>query len=78
MYSNYGGGGGSSSNNNRPVSKNLSNDEYLERQSELNRMKRLQEQQNRDLQEQKKVQEREAGFNVFISGANEKRVLEQR
>ena len=52
MYSNYGGsgaGGAGGGPANRPVSKNLSNEEFLERQSELNRMKRLQEQQSREV-----------------------------
>lgn len=67
----YGGG-------QRPLGKNMSNEEYLERQSEMNRMRRAQENQSRERLEQKKIQEREQGFNVYISGANEKRVQEQR
>ena len=69
---------GSNSNSNRALGKNMSNDEYLERQSELNRLKKMQEQESLSKQEQRKVQEREAGFNVYLSGANEKRVAEQR
>jgi len=74
MYSNYGGG----NQPQRPLGKNLSNEEYLERQGELNRMRRLQDQQSRERQEQRKVHEREAGFNVYLSGANEQRISEQR
>ena len=79
MYSNHGGGGGYGGGGppgQRPLGKNMSNEEYLERQSELNRMKRLQEEQSQKLQDQKRVQEREAGFNVYLSGANERRVQE--
>ena len=69
----YGGGGGQ-----RPLGKNMSNEEYLERQSEMNRIRRAQEQASKERQDKQKIQEREQGFNVYISGANERRVQEQR
>ena len=60
-----------------PIGKNMSNEEYLGRLAEKNRVLRQRE-QSRERQEQKKVQEREAGFNVYIGGANEKRMQELR
>lgn len=60
-----------------PIGKNMSNEEYLGRLAEKNRALRQRE-QSRERQEQKKVQEREAGFNVYLGGANERRVQELR
>ena len=75
MVLGYGAGGGGAGL--RPIGKNMSNEEYLQQLSDLNRMKRQQD-QSRERQEAKKVQEWEAGFNVYLSGANEKRIKEQR
>lgn len=60
-----------------PIGKNMSNEEYLGRLAEKNRALRQRE-QSRERQEQKKVQEREAGFNVYLGGANERRMQELR
>lgn len=53
--------------------KNL---EYLEMLQEKNRMKRESE-RTREKLEQDRIKGREAGFNVYVSGANEQRVKAQ-
>jgi len=54
---------------------NKDNDEYLELLEEKNRLKRQME-SSREHQIKKKIEEREKGFNVYISGPNEARVKE--
>ena len=41
-------------------------------------MKKMQEAQSKERQDARVQQEREAGFNVYMSGANEKRISDQR
>ena len=60
-----------------PIGKNMSNDEYIGRLAEKNRALRQRE-QSKERQDAKKVQEREAGFNVYLGGANERRMQELR
>lgn len=66
----------------KPIDKinigyNKSNEEYIGLMSEKNKLKREIE-KSREHQEKLKIKEKEAGFNIHFSGANEERIKEQR
>ena len=56
------------------IGKNMPVEEYLLLLDQQNKVKKAKDQPDKDRQE---LEEREKGFNVYISGANEERVNEQ-
>ena len=59
------------------IGYNKTNEEYIELLEEKNKLKKDIERQ-KEHQDKKKVSEREQGFNVYLSGANEARIKDQR